>query len=292
MPLSCGRCCHLPAVTAVGWCSSRTPSACTAPRRWDSCPSAWTWWRWTARRASELHRCVNAELAACNWMVERAGRLCRSCELTRTRPSDDDPDGLRAFAGAEAAKRRVVMQLLDLGLPGVTPSRLRVRPAVLRVRAGRDRTRRRGDHASIWRSPTMLRREQRRSELGEPYRTMLGHLRHELGHYFQPLLVVGDEAWDACRELFGDERVGLRRGARAPLRAGSRRGLGAGATSAPTRPCTRGRTGPRRSPTICTSATRCRRRPSTASPSRGRARPPLDRSLKATPQPEAGDRGL
>ena len=74
---------------------------------------------------SELHRCVNAELAACNWMVEDPGRLCRSCELTRTRPSDDDPDGLLAFAGAEAAKRRVVLQLLDLDLPGVTPSRLR-----------------------------------------------------------------------------------------------------------------------------------------------------------------------
>jgi hypothetical protein len=50
------------------------------------------------------------------------------------------------------------------------------------------------------------RREARRAELGEPYRTMLGHFRHELGHYFQPLLVTGDEAWDACRALFGDER--------------------------------------------------------------------------------------
>ena len=50
------------------------------------------------------------------------------------------------------------------------------------------------------------RREQRRSELDEPYRTMLGHLRHELGHYFQPLIVIGEDEWDACRELFGDER--------------------------------------------------------------------------------------
>ena len=33
------------------------------------------------------------------------------------------------------------------------------------------------------------RREARRLELGEPYRTMLGHLRHELSHYLQPLLV-------------------------------------------------------------------------------------------------------
>jgi hypothetical protein len=46
------------------------------------------------------------------------------------------------------------------------------------------------------------------AELGEPYRTVLGHLRHELGHYFQPLLVSGDDDWNACRELFRDERVG------------------------------------------------------------------------------------
>jgi len=51
------------------------------------------------------------------------------------------------------------------------------------------------------------RREQRRTELGEPYRTVLGHLRHGLGHYFQPLLVSGDADWDASRELFGDERA-------------------------------------------------------------------------------------
>jgi hypothetical protein len=51
------------------------------------------------------------------------------------------------------------------------------------------------------------RRELRRTELGEPYRTVLGHLRHELGHYFQPLLVSGDGDWNACRELFGDDRA-------------------------------------------------------------------------------------
>ena len=32
---------------------------------------------------------------------------------------------------------------------------------------------------------------------------MLGHLRHEIGHYYQPLLVTD---WERCRELFGDDR--------------------------------------------------------------------------------------
>ena len=153
-----------------------------------------------------LHRCVNAELARCNWMVDRVDTLCRNCELTRTRPADGDAVGLAEFADAEAAKRRVVFQLLDLGLPGVSPDRLRFdllsstaepvttghADGVITVDLAES------DDAS---------REQRRQELSEPYRTMLGHMRHELGHYFQPLIVSGDAQWERCRELFGDERA-------------------------------------------------------------------------------------
>jgi hypothetical protein len=51
-------------------------------------------------------------------------------------------------------------------------------------------------------------REKRRQELAEPYRTMLGHLRHELGHFFQPRLVSDELQWERCRALFGDEREG------------------------------------------------------------------------------------
>jgi hypothetical protein len=50
-------------------------------------------------------------------------------------------------------------------------------------------------------------REALRIRLGEPYRTMLGHLRHEIGHYYWLVLVDGvDDATDGFRELFGDER--------------------------------------------------------------------------------------
>jgi hypothetical protein len=50
-------------------------------------------------------------------------------------------------------------------------------------------------------------RERMRVRLGEPYRTVLGHLRHELGHYYQPILVPeGTSAQERCREIFGDDR--------------------------------------------------------------------------------------
>jgi hypothetical protein len=155
--------------------------------------------------AAELHRCTNQTLAACNWMVPRVDELCRSCELTRTRPNDADPVGLAEFARAEAAKRRVIFQLLDLGLPGVARGELSfdlLSSGQQPVTTG---------HADGLITIDLAEsddaaREKRRSELDEPYRTMLGHLRHELGHYFQPLIVCGDEEWEACRELFGDER--------------------------------------------------------------------------------------
>ena len=50
-------------------------------------------------------------------------------------------------------------------------------------------------------------REFVRQQLGEPYRTVLGHLRHEIGHYYWPRLVVEAERTDEFRALFGDERI-------------------------------------------------------------------------------------
>jgi hypothetical protein len=152
-----------------------------------------------------LHRCVNDSIANCNWMVPTVDTLCRSCELTRTRPNDDDATGMAEFADAEAAKRRVVFQLLELGLPGVDPAQLHF-----------DLLSSEQEHVTTGHADGLITvdlaesddadRVKRREELGEPYRTMLGHLRHELGHYFQPLLIVGDDEWTTCRALFGDER--------------------------------------------------------------------------------------
>ena len=52
-----------------------------------------------------------------------------------------------------------------------------------------------------------VHRERRRAELGEPYRTLLGHFRHEIGHYYWPILVERAGALERCRALFGDERA-------------------------------------------------------------------------------------
>ena len=150
--------------------------------------------------------CANREVAGCNWLAERAGALCFSCALTRKRPSNEDADGLAALVVAERGKRRVLVQLLELGLPGIREGSLAfelLSSAEQRVSTGHA-----GGVITIDLAESDdARREARRRQLGEPYRTMLGHLRHELGHYEQPLLVGGDAAWTACRRLFGDDRV-------------------------------------------------------------------------------------
>jgi hypothetical protein len=153
--------------------------------------------------------CENRDLAGCNWVAEEASALCFSCRLTRTRPADFDAAGLQAFVIAERAKRRALVQLMELGLPGVQYGSLSfdllssARESVTTGHAD-------GVITIDLAESDDVRREARRAQLGEPYRTMLGHLRHELGHYMQPRIIDGEDAWAACRGLFGDERVDYR----------------------------------------------------------------------------------
>jgi hypothetical protein len=149
--------------------------------------------------------CANRGLAGCNWVAEAPDGRCRSCRLTRTRPADGDAAGLEALVVAERAKRRVIAQLIELGVPDVDERSLAfdlLSSDHEPVQTGHDDGLITIDLAET----DDARREARRLQLGEPYRTMLGHLRHELGHFAQPRLVVGEEGWERCRRLFGDER--------------------------------------------------------------------------------------
>jgi hypothetical protein len=159
--------------------------------------------------ASERTRCAAANVAECNWLLapDDSQRFCSSCRLTRTRPNDGDAGGLVEFAKAEAAKRRLLFTLLDLGLPidrGDLHFDLlssRAQPIV----TGHDD----GLITLDLAESDDVRREARRAQLDEPYRTLLGHFRHEIGHYYWPMLVerVGESELERFRALFGDERV-------------------------------------------------------------------------------------
>ncbi|MCU1376335.1 MAG: hypothetical protein JWO68_3621 [Actinomycetia bacterium] len=154
--------------------------------------------------AEDWAPCANAAVAACNWVVpgERAGERCRSCALTRTRPADGDVDALAAFAQVERAKRRLVFQLLELEVPlaGLAFD-------LLSSREGPVVTGHAGGLVTIDLAESDdAHRAAVRASLGEPYRTVLGHLRHEIGHFAWMVLVEGTPAIERFRALFGDER--------------------------------------------------------------------------------------
>ena len=155
-------------------------------------------------------RCANSGLAGCNWLVAAEGELCRSCALTRTRPADEDLAGLAAFRAAEAAKRHLLFELGDLVLP-VESFREREGGLAFDLLSSESEPVTTGHAAGVitldLAESDDAQRARRRKELGEPYRTVLGHVRHEIGHYYFPILAPGGERLDRCRELFGDERA-------------------------------------------------------------------------------------
>lgn len=153
--------------------------------------------------------CAQASVAACTWLAGEPGGMCFSCQLTRTRPHDSDAQGLAALPFVEAAKRRLILELDNLGLPVSARSADGDGVAfdLLSSSAGPVTT----GHLNgvitidVAESDT-VHREKARLQFAEPYRTVLGHFRHEIGHYFESVL-VHDSTREEARMLFGDERA-------------------------------------------------------------------------------------
>lgn len=165
---------------------------------------------YTDANGTTWHVCANLPLSGCTWLTTETGGLCSSCRLTRTRPNDEDLEGLSQYPVAERAKRHLLVELDELGLPvreqqsegdgGLTFDLLSSvdenvvighQDGVITIDLAE------GDDAH---------REKVRVELAEPYRTMLGHMRHEVGHYYESVLAVGDDL-DRVRAVFGDDTL-------------------------------------------------------------------------------------
>lgn len=153
--------------------------------------------------------CRNQGISNCTWLAKIQGGPCFSCELTRKRPSDEDLAGLSQFVVAESAKRRLIVELDALELPIITRSSDPSTGLAYDLLSSAQESVTTGHHNGIitidLAESDSVHREQVRRRLAEPYRTMLGHFRHEIGHYYEALLVQGDQR-DRARELFGDER--------------------------------------------------------------------------------------
>jgi hypothetical protein len=158
--------------------------------------------------------CENsAKYGVCNWAIPENDpeTLCRSCRLNDVIPNVEEPDSLEAWRRLEIAKRRLYYALDALRLPIESRAERPVGGLVFSfMKDGPDGSKVFTGHndglitINIEEADDPLR-EKLKKNLGESYRTLLGHFRHEIGHYYWDRLVK-DSAWlPAYRALFGDE---------------------------------------------------------------------------------------
>jgi hypothetical protein len=160
--------------------------------------------------------CANEQFDSCNWLVDEKteARYCRACRHNGTVPDLTDPGRLAAWREIEIAKHRLFYSLLRWRLPlvtraedpahGLTFNFLADDPmAGHKIMTGHDN----GRITIALSEADDAEREKRRQEMGEPYRTLLGHFRHEVGHYFWDVLVRDGGKLEASRALFGDDAI-------------------------------------------------------------------------------------
>jgi len=161
------------------------------------------------RRCNNFHRYYN-----CNWLLaqEDPENLCFSCRMNEVIPALDRPDNLKLWTRMEEAKRRLLYSLLSFGLPLTGNNAMRFRfmedqgrnPDVFEqfVTTGRLNNTITINIAEADDAARHAAREQ----MNELYRTVLGHLRHESGHFYFTRLTGSPDVLEECRDLFGDER--------------------------------------------------------------------------------------
>ena len=173
----------------------------------------------------QYRMCVNyAHEHVCNWMIPAASDalFCCACALNEIIPDLSQPAHRHYWAKIEAAKRRMLVTLNQLGLPVIRKTADQPQGLVFKFLAdttarsefthpilGEERVR--TGHAqgvitiNLAEADDVARTRQR-EQLGETYRTLLGHFRHESGHSYWDVLIRDTQHLDALRHLFGDDR--------------------------------------------------------------------------------------
>lgn len=179
-------------------------------------PAGGDLWEPMAIPGARSRFCANAQYDACNWLVpaESPERFCIACRHNRTVPDLSAPENMEQWRKMELAKHRLFYTLLRLHLP--LPNRNDNPETGLafdfladppdddkRVLTGHDE----GIITLALTEADDAERESRRTKMHEPYRTLLGHFRHEIGHYYWDRLIRDPQRQDESRAMFGDDRM-------------------------------------------------------------------------------------
>jgi hypothetical protein len=167
------------------------------------------------REGIEYKFCKNKEYSVCNWVLEKDDpeEFCSACQLNRTIPKLSDADNFENWTHLEIAKHRLIYQLQKIGLPLPNKMDHEKDGLCFDFVARQNNPKLMTGHANgvvtiLIREGNSVLREKARKELKEPYRTLVGHLRHEVGHYFWDQLIRDSpEILAEFRALFGNETI-------------------------------------------------------------------------------------
>lgn len=171
-------------------------------------------WRPASGDSSASFRfCANAAQDVCNWLVpaESDARFCRACRHNRTIPDLNDAKNLPLWRELEWAKHRLFYTLVKLGLPLVTRQEDPQEGLAFDFLTddGGQQVLTGHEHGIITlnaKEADDAHRVTMKERMGEVYRTLLGHFRHEIGHWYWDRLVRDGAMLDEYRATFGDER--------------------------------------------------------------------------------------
>jgi hypothetical protein len=159
------------------------------------------------RQSAPPRYCGNAAPGVCNWLIPAGdpNSLCLACRHNRLIPNLNEGGNLAAWASFERAKKRLFYGLLRFGLP-LDGERLGKPPLIFDFVEDAITGHEDGVITVAVAEADPVERERQRVEMRERYRSLLGHFRHEIGHYYWMLLVDGTNRIEAFRQMFGDER--------------------------------------------------------------------------------------
>lgn len=175
----------------------------------------------------EFRKCANySQHHVCNWMVpvEDSNPFCQACRLNQMIPDLSLPENNQYWLEIEQAKRRLLFTLLSLNLPIIGRDEDPQYGLAFAFLADTSYASNEFSDESSYGNPILTGhnqglitiniaeadpsyREQMRQQMNESYRTLLGHFRHEVGHYYWYRLIFNSYWHTDFVRLFGDESV-------------------------------------------------------------------------------------
>lgn len=166
------------------------------------------------REKIEYKYCKNKEHGVCNWLLVKNSLqdYCSACQLNRIIPDLSDEKNYPKWQNLEVAKHRLIYQLQKIGLD--LPNKMTNDEGLCfdfiakyddsKIMTGHKN----GVITILLREADPVLREKAKKEMRESYHTLIGHLRHEVGHYFWERLVLSDQnVLSAFRNTFGNEKA-------------------------------------------------------------------------------------